>query len=259
VKISDSFKTLQSLVKKAPGWFWTLVSMLVSIGAYSWLFGWVLATGIVLILLFHELGHVLMALVLKIRIGYPIFYPGVGAIIDLHQSTPGPIDNALLGIIGPIFGTIASATCWGIFAVTGVHYWAELAFIGMMFNLFNLLPLGEIDGGRVSAVLSRWLCVPGYILLGVLAWFVRTPIVLLSLVFMLPKVVEVFKKKQHLSTADQRVLPSDRLIIGTAYLFLICFLTFGSWNLWTKSILPGFRDGKSHMFPHHHQMVKKAP
>jgi Zn-dependent protease len=231
--------------------------MLVSIVAYSWLFGWVLATGIVLILLIHELGHVLMALVLKIRIGYPIFYPGVGAIIDLHQITPGPVDNALLGISGPIFGTIASAFCWGIYALTGVHYWAELAFMGMMFNLFNLIPLGEMDGGRVSAVLSRWLCVPGYLLLGALAWFVRTPIILLSLVFMLPKVVEVFKKKQHLSTADQRVLPSDRLIIGTVYLFLICFLTFGSWFLLTKLIAPGLRDGRSHMLSHRYQIVKK--
>jgi Zn-dependent protease len=257
--VTDSLKSFQSRSKDAPGWIWTLVSMLVSIAAYSWLFGWVLATGIVLILLIHELGHVLMALVLKIRIGYPIFYPGVGAIIDLHQITPGPVDNALLGITGPIFGTLASATCWGIFAVTGVHYWAELAFMGMMFNLFNLIPLGEMDGGRISAVLSRWLCITGYLILGALAWFVRTPIVLLSLVFMLPKVVEVFKKKKHLSTADQRVLPSDRVIIGTSYLFLICFLTFGSWFLLTKVIAPGFRDGRSHLFPHRHQMVKKEP
>jgi Zn-dependent protease len=131
--------------------------------------------------------------------------------------------------------------------------------MGMLFNLFNLIPLGEMDGGRISAVLSRWLCIPGYIMLGALAWCVRTPIVLLSLVFMLPSVLEVFQKKQQRSTADARMLPSDRVIIGTAYLFLICFLTFGSWNLWTKSILPGFRDGKSHMFPHHPLMVKKAP
>jgi len=259
VQISDSLKSLQSWAKEAPGWFWTLVSMLVSIAAYSWLFGWILATGIILILFIHELGHVLMALILKIRIGYPIFYPGVGAIIDLHQSALPPTDNALLGISGPIFGTIASATCWGIFALTGVHYWAELAFMGMLLNLFNLIPLGEMDGGRISTVLSRWLCIPGYLLLGALAWFVRTPIVLLSLLVMLPTVVEVFKKKQHRSTADARVLLSDRIIMGSMYLLLICFLTFGSWNLWTKSILPGFRDGKSHMFPHHHQMVKKAP
>jgi len=233
--------------------------MLVSIAAYSWLFGWVLAIGIVLILLIHELGHVFMALVLKIRIGYPIFYPGVGAIIDLHQITPSPTDNALLGISGPICGTIASATCWGIYALTGVHYWAELAFMGMMFNLFNLIPLGEMDGGRVSTVLSRWLCIPGYLLLGALAWIVRTPIVLLSLIFMLPTVVEVFKNKRKLSTEDKRVLPSDRLIIGTGYLLLICFLTFGSWFLLTKVIAPGFQDGRSHLFPHRHQMVKKAP
>jgi Zn-dependent protease len=233
--------------------------MLVSIGAYTWFFGWILAPGIILILLIHELGHILMALLLGIRIGYPVFYPGIGAIIELHQITPGPTDNALLGISGPICGTFASAACWGIYALTGVHYWAELAFVGMAINLFNLIPLGEMDGGRISAVISRWLCIPGYLLLGTLAWLVRTPIILLSLVYMLPKVIEVFKRKQKSSTADQRVLLSDRVIIGTAYLLLICFLTFGSWSLWSKDILPGFRDGRSHLFPHHHQMVKKAP
>ena len=61
-----------------------------------------------------------MALVLKIRIGFPIFYPGVGAIIDLQQITLGPADNGLLGISGPIFGTIASAGCWVEYTLTSI-------------------------------------------------------------------------------------------------------------------------------------------
>lgn len=58
--VADSLKSFQSWSKDAPGWIWTLATMLVSIAAYSWLFGWVLASGIVLILLIHELGHILI-------------------------------------------------------------------------------------------------------------------------------------------------------------------------------------------------------
>jgi Zn-dependent protease len=250
VNILASIKNLQSWAKEAPGWFWTILSMIVSIWAYSWLFGWILATGIIVILFIHELGHILMALILRIRIGYPIFYPGVGAIIDLHQITPGPTDNALLGITGPIFGTIASAGCWVVYSLTGIHYWAELACFGMLPNLFNLLPLGEMDGGRIAGVLSRWLALPGYLILAALAWFVRTPILWLSLVIMLPAVLEIFSKKRRLSTANSYVSRSDRAILGSTYLLLVGFLTFGVWHLFTTAVLPGFKDGRNHVFPH---------
>lgn len=54
-------------------------SMIVSILAYAWVFGWPFAVGFVVLLFLHEMGHYIAARQRGLDVGAPTFIPFVGA------------------------------------------------------------------------------------------------------------------------------------------------------------------------------------
>ena len=62
--------------------FSTSASMLVSIVAYQLIFGWAFAVGFVLLLLLHELGHVIQLRREGVEASAPMFIPFLGAVIS---------------------------------------------------------------------------------------------------------------------------------------------------------------------------------
>ncbi|MDB5299228.1 MAG: Zn-dependent protease [Phycisphaerales bacterium] len=133
----------------------TFLSMLLSIGVYWTLWGWKFATGFVLTIYVHEMGHVIALRRYGIKASAPMFIPGLGALIRLQQHVEDPIVDAAVGLAGPIYGLGAALACLGIWCATRQPLFAALAGVTAWINLFNLTPIWQLDGGRAFHALSR--------------------------------------------------------------------------------------------------------
>jgi Zn-dependent protease len=133
----------------------TLLSMLLSLGVYWTAWGWRFALGIVLSIYVHEMGHVIALRRYGFRAATPMFIPGLGALIRLQQKIVNPREDADIGLAGPIYGLGAAAVALVPWLITGWPIFAAIAGVGAWINLFNLLPLGSLDGGRGFHALSR--------------------------------------------------------------------------------------------------------
>jgi Zn-dependent protease len=133
----------------------TFLSMAVTVGLYATLFGWRFALGIVVSIYIHEMGHVAALLRYGIKASAPLFIPGLGAVIRLRQSLGDPRQDARVGLAGPIWGLGAALAAYGIGLALDSPVWAAIAHFGAWVNLFNLLPIWQLDGGRAFHALSR--------------------------------------------------------------------------------------------------------
>lgn len=133
----------------------TALSMLVALWAYWLVFGWWFALGFVLIIYVHEMGHVAALRRYGIPADPPMFIPGLGAFVAMKAYPKSPIEDARVGLAGPAFGLGAAAFTGAIFLATGSPLFAALTRIGGFINLFNLIPIWQLDGGRAYASLSR--------------------------------------------------------------------------------------------------------
>jgi Zn-dependent protease len=134
----------------------TFISMFAFFGVYWSIYGWPLALGLVLSIYIHEMGHVAMLRKLGIEAGAPMFIPGVGAFVMLKQHIGDPLTDAKVGLAGPVWGLGAALTAFGIYAVTGARIWLAIAQLTGFLNLFNLIPVWQLDGSRGLHVLARW-------------------------------------------------------------------------------------------------------
>ena len=134
----------------------TVVSMFGFIGVYWSIYGWPLAFGIAGAIYIHEMGHVAMLRRLGIRADAPLFIPGVGALVMLRQPVTNPVDNARVGLAGPVWGLGATVAAWLLYLASGTRVWLAIAEISGFLNLFNLTPIWQLDGSRGFDVLSRF-------------------------------------------------------------------------------------------------------
>jgi Zn-dependent protease len=133
----------------------TFLSMLAALGVYWTLWGWAFALGFVLSIYIHEMGHVAAMRRFGLAATPPMFIPGVGAFIRMRQHPATAREEARIGLAGPIWGTAAALACLGVFLATEQPYWAALAHTGAFINLFNLLPVWQLDGGHAFKALNR--------------------------------------------------------------------------------------------------------
>lgn len=133
----------------------TFFSMLLSLGVYWSLWGWKFALGIVLSIYVHEMGHIWMLRRFGIPATAPMFIPGLGALIRLKQYPASPHEDARVGLAGPVWGFGAALASWGIFLATGAPIFAAIAKFGAWINLFNLLPLFQLDGSHAFKALTK--------------------------------------------------------------------------------------------------------
>jgi Zn-dependent protease len=133
----------------------TLLSMIAFAGVYWALYGWAFALGIVFSIYIHEMGHVLTLRRYGIPADPPMFIPGLGAFIRLRRLSITPIQDSRIGLAGPIYGFAAAALALGIGYASGSKVWAAIAHFGAVINLFNLIPVWQLDGSRGFASLTR--------------------------------------------------------------------------------------------------------
>jgi Zn-dependent protease len=132
----------------------TVLTMLASFGVYWTAWGWRFALGLVASIYVHEMGHVAALRRYGIAASAPMFLPGVGAYVRTKQRPADPVEDARVGLAGPMWGLFAALFCYAVSLGTGSPAWAAIARTGAWINLFNLLPIGGLDGGRGFAALS---------------------------------------------------------------------------------------------------------
>ena len=134
----------------------TFVSMFAFFGVYWSVYGWPLALGLVLSIYIHEMGHVAMLRRLGIDSSAPMFIPGVGALVMLKQHVSDPLTDAKIGLAGPVWGLGAALAAAAIYFVTRAPIWLAIAQLTGFINLFNLIPVWQLDGSRGFHALARW-------------------------------------------------------------------------------------------------------
>ena len=133
----------------------TVASMFGFILVYWSIHGWPLAVGLAGSIYVHEMGHVAMLRRLGINASAPLFIPGVGALVMLRQHVTDPVIDARIGLAGPVWGLGAAVVAWLIYQITGAPIWLAIAELTGFLNLFNLLPIWQLDGSRGFHALSR--------------------------------------------------------------------------------------------------------
>jgi len=208
--------------------FSTSASMLVSIAAYQFIFGWLFSVGFVLLLLLHELGHVFQLRREGIKASAPMFIPFMGAVISAKSLGDDAAAEARVGLAGPVLGSIATLVPLAIWLATGSHFWQALAFIGFFINLFNLIPVLPLDGGRAMAALSPWVWLAGFAGLVAMAFLFPSPILLIILVL---GGMESWRRWKARNTPEGRAyhrIPSrTRLLVAATYVLLLVALAAG--------------------------------
>ena len=133
----------------------TFFTMVLSAGVYWTIWGWKFALGVVLSIYVHEMGHVQALQRYGIKATAPMFIPGVGAVVRLKQYPADRREDARVGLAGPIWGLGAAVVAYAVYRATGSGIWGAIAHFGAWVNLFNLLPVWQLDGGRGFRALTR--------------------------------------------------------------------------------------------------------
>ena len=199
-------------------------SMLITIGVYATVWGWKFALGFVILIFLHECGHLLVAKKFGLKVSAPMFIPFVGAFILLKEAPRNAWMEACVGIGGPMFGSLAALLCHAAGIHFGVPLLIALAWSGYFLNLFNLAPVGMLDGGRIVTALSPWLWLPGFVLLAWLGWAHPNIIIWILLFMSLPRVFSLFRKRTEEEQRYFEVAPTQRGVMGAMYFGLIAAL-----------------------------------
>ena len=202
-------------------------TMIVSIWAYAMLWGWRFAVGFVLLIFVHECGHLLVAKRLGLKVGAPMFIPFVGALIALKEMPRNAWMEAQVGIGGPLLGTVGAAVCYAIYLATGNGLFGALAYTGFFINLFNMAPIGFLDGGRIVTALSPWLWLIGTVIIGFMMFVHFNFLLLIIFVVSLPRLFSLFRKKSAEQARYFEVTPQQRWLMGAMYFGLIALLVAG--------------------------------
>jgi Zn-dependent protease len=202
-------------------------TMVLSIWAYAMFWGWRFALGFVLLIFVHECGHLLAAKKLGLKVGAPMFIPFMGAIIALKEAPRNAWIEAQVGIGGPMLGAAGAAVCFVIYLATGNSLFGALAYTGFFLNLFNLAPIGFLDGGRIVTALSPWLWLAGTVIIGLLMWVNFNFLLLIIFVVSLPRLFSLFRRKSAEEARYFEVTPEQRWLMGGMYFGLIALLVAG--------------------------------
>ena len=197
-------------------------SMLVTVFAYAMKFPLGIVVGFVIVTLIHEIGHALAIRAKGLRAGFMVFIPFIGGAVTIKDQVRTAYDDAQIGLAGPVAGTLASLIALQIYKWTDQPVYLLIAFAGFVLNLINLLPIGSLDGGRISGAVTKWMWVIGGAILTYKT--VKQPNALLILILVL-SVFQVYASiLREKEDKFYEVTGAQRAAIAVAYFSLVIFL-----------------------------------
>ena len=209
----------------------TAGSMLVSVAAYASIWGWRFGAGFVVLLFVHEMGHVIQLRREGVKdASAPLFIPFLGALVWAKSLGDDAAAEARVGLAGPVLGTIGCLVTAGIYLATGEEFWKALAFTGFFLNLFNLVPVLPLDGGRAMAAMAPWMWFLGFGAMVLLLLIAPNPILILIVLLGGMETYRRWKQRragEEGNPAYYRVRPAHRLAVGAVYVGLLVLLGVG--------------------------------
>lgn len=202
-------------------------TMVLSIWAYALFFGWQFAVGFVLLIFVHECGHLVVAKKFGLPVSAPVFIPFMGAFILLKDQPRNAWMEACVGIGGPMLGALGALVCNSLGEMLDSPFLIALAYTGYFLNLFNLTPVGFLDGGRIVTALSRWLWLPGFAVLLYMGLKFHNLIVWFVIIASIPRVYSLFRKQTEEEKRFFEVTRAQRWIMSILYFGLIAALVLG--------------------------------
>ena len=201
-------------------------TMLLSLVLYATIWGWPYAAGFIGLLFAHEMGHFVAARQRGLDVGAPTFIPFVGAWIELKDKPLDVETEAYVAMAGPLVGTVAAIAVyfWGRWTDTGMLL--AIAYAGLFLNLFNLLPLSPLDGGRITAIISPRVWLIGAPLMLALVIYQPSPVLVIIAIIAFPQLVRAWKydPKAPENLAYYAVPMQTKLEYGALYLGLTAYL-----------------------------------
>jgi Zn-dependent protease len=209
--------------------FATIVSLVVSFGGYALFYGPWFAASLVAMILIHEMGHVVEIRRQGMQATAPIFIPFMGAAIFQRSHPTDALHQAQIGIAGPIAGTIGATAAFALYGATHSPILLIAALIGFYINLFNLLPVWQLDGAWILAPVSKWFQAAGYLMIGVGGLFFHqllSPLIIIIAVLGIPSLIQRFRDANNPYYTS---VPSGaRWAMGFAWLALVIYLGVAS-------------------------------
>src|SRR5712692_2531739 len=214
----------------------TLISLVVSFGGYALFYGPWFAVALVTMIFVHEMGHVLEIRRQGMKATAPIFIPFMGAAIFQRSHPTDALKQAEIGIAGPIAGTIGATAAFALYGATHNDVLLLAALIGFYINLFNLIPVWQLDGAWILAPVSKWFQVAGYGIIAVGALFFHffvSPLLIIIALLGIPSLMERFRSANnpYYTTVPVRA----RWAMGAAWLALVVYL--GAASLQASTLL----------------------
>ena len=208
-------------------------SFVVTIAAYTTQAPIAVVVGFVVITLIHELGHAVAIRAKGLRAGFLVFIPFIGGAVTLKDQPRTAYDDAIIGLAGPFAGTIASLVCLQTYKWTADPLWLLIAFLGFALNLFNLLPIGMLDGGRISAAVTKWMWVLGG---GAVVYKVVDQPNPLTIIIAVLAAIQVYASIDREKTDPRfyEVTPPQRAAIAILYFALVIFLGHQTWMTYDR-------------------------
>jgi Zn-dependent protease len=206
----------------------TGISFLVSVAAYATIWGWQFALGFTVLLFVHELGHVIQLRREGVPASAPLFIPFVGAVVGMKDLPKNAWVEAKVGLAGPVLGSIGAAVCLAAAVAVDSDLLRAIAYTAFFLNLFNLIPLLPLDGGRAAAAVH-----PAFWFVGLFAvaalYFWHHSLILLLIALL--GVRELWYRWERRHDPESRlyhaVTLGQRLTISTVYLGLVGLLVLG--------------------------------
>jgi Zn-dependent protease len=202
-------------------------TMLLSLAIYATIWGWPYAAGFIALIFAHEMGHYAAARQCGLNVGAPAFIPFVGAWINLKEQPRDVRTEAYVAVAGPLVGTVSAVAVylWGRW--TDSTLLLAIAYAGLFLNLFNLLPVSPLDGGRITAIISPRLWLIGAPVMLAMLFYRPSPVLAIIAVIAFPQLIKAWKydPKAPENLAYYGVPFQTKLEYGGLYLALTAYLS----------------------------------
>ena len=213
-------------------------SFLVTIAAYTTQFPLAIVVGFVVITLIHEIGHAVIIRAKGLRAGYMVFIPFIGGAVTIKDQPRSVYDDAMIGLAGPAAGTTASLICLQVYKWNGDARYLFIAFLGFFLNLINLIPIGMLDGGRISAAVTKWMWLIGGA--AVVYKVIDQPnplVVVIAILAAFQVYASIVREKSD--PRFYQITPAQRAGIAVLYFALVIFLGHQTWMAYGRlKLLP---------------------
>jgi len=162
-----------------------------------------------------------------------VFIPFVGAWIALKEQPMSVETEAYVAFAGPFVGTLAAFAVYAWARSTSSMLLFAVAYSGFLLNLFNLLPVSPLDGGRITTVISPRVWLLGAPLMLLLLLYQPNPVLVLIAIIAIPQLMKAWRyDSQAPENAVYYAVPSQtRFEWAVMYLGLAAVLATMSYEM----------------------------